>query len=152
MSRRSSSWRRSSVAATTDSISSSRPAARSASGWSSVLRFGASVVLFAALITFLALPWVALSWWKIFRRSVSIASALSLWLCITRLEHRSIRSYGFAAGGAGKREWWFGLLVGGAALAFMLGIGLATGICRISITPERKALAHPPRLSARGST
>ena len=128
------------MAATTDSIAISRPSALSASGWGSVLRFGLSVVVFAGLITLLALPWVDLSWWKILRRSVSIASALSLWLCITRLERRSIRSYGFAAGGAGKREWWFGLLVGAAALALMLGVGLATGICRIAITPDRVKL------------
>jgi membrane protease YdiL (CAAX protease family) len=83
---------------------------------------------------------VDLSWWRIFRRSVSIASALSLWFCITRLERRSIRSYGFAAGGAGKGEWGFGLLVGAAALAIMLGVGLATGMCRISITPDRVKL------------
>ena len=125
------------MAATTDSIASSRPSARAASGWRSVLRFGLSIVLFAALITLLALPWVDLSWWKILRRSVSIASALSLWLCITRLERRSIRSYGFAAGRAGNREWWFGLLAGAAALALMLGVGLSTGVCRISLTPDR---------------
>ena len=128
------------MAATTDSIASSGPSARSRSGWRAVLWFGLSVVFFAALLTLLALPWVDLSWWKILRRSVSIASALSLWLCITRLERRSIRSYGFAKGGAGKREWWFGLLVGAAALTVMLGIGLMTGVCRISITPDRVKL------------
>jgi membrane protease YdiL (CAAX protease family) len=96
------------------------------------------VVLLTATITCLALPWVDLSWWKIFRRSASIASALSLWFCITRLERRSIRSYGFAAGQAGG--WWFGLLLGVSALAVMLGVGLATGLCRIAVTPDHVKL------------
>lgn len=131
------------MAATPGSSSGPRPPSRSrASGWASIVRFAVCVFLIASTITVLvrALPGVELSSWKIFRRSASIASALSLWFCITRLERRSIRSYGFAVGKAGKGGVWFGLLLGVATLALLLSLGLITGVCRIAITPDRVKL------------
>ena len=128
------------MAATTASLSLSEPAPAGALAWRAVLLFGLSVVFFASLITVLMHPLVDFSWWRVFRRSVSVASALSLWLCITRIERRSIRSYGFTRGEAGRSGLWFGLLLGATALFLMLGVGLATGVCQIALSPDRVKL------------
>lgn len=116
------------------------PNAMRCSAWWRVVRFGLCVVLMSLLISLLATPWLHLSWWRVFRRSVSIASAISLWFCIKKLEHRRIRSYGFSAHGAGKRELLFGLLLGFGVLAILLGLGLASGTCKIAINPDRVKL------------
>ena len=108
------------------------------SAWISLLRFTLSILLIGLLSTLLFTPWVKLPAWKVFRRSASIAAALSLWLCATLYEHRSLRSYGLA--GAGKRPLLFGLLLGTGALALLFAVGLATGICRIDLIPDRLRL------------
>lgn len=113
------------------------------SAWWAVGRFGLSVLLLSGVLTLAALPWVDLSWWKVFRRCASIASALSLWLCITRFEGRTVRSYGLPAwggAGGGKRQALFGLALGLGALGVMLGIGLASGAVRVEVTPDRVRL------------
>lgn len=111
------------------------------SAWGAVGRFGLLVLAISLLLSVVALPWVHLPWWKIVRRCVSIAAAISVWLCITKFEGRSLRSYGFSAwGAAGKRQLLFGVLLGLGGLALMLGIGLAGGLCRIEVTPDRQRL------------
>lgn len=94
------------------------------------------MLLISLVLTLLAHPWLSLSWWRVFRRCVSIASAISLWLVISKAEHRSIRSYGFLAPRAGKRQFLFGLGLGLGTLGIVFGIGLAGGLYRISITPD----------------
>ncbi|MBI2104679.1 MAG: CPBP family intramembrane metalloprotease [Candidatus Omnitrophica bacterium] len=106
-------------------------------------RFVLSLLLISAILTLLAAPWTSLSWWKVFRRCVSIAAALSLWLCIRRWEGRSLRAYGlgaWAGSGGGKRQLRFGLGLGLAALGMMLGIGVASGAVRFELTPDRVRL------------
>ena len=119
---------------------SSGRAATNRSAWWAVVRFGVFVCLIGGLLSLAALPWVNLSWWKIFRRCVSIASVISLWLCIRKFERRSFESYGLSLHRGGGRQWLFGLLLGLGALGLMLGIGLATGLCRIALTPDRVKL------------
>ena len=104
--------------------------------WWSVVRWGLCVVAVAAVLSLSALPWFHLSWWQIFRRCVSIASALSLWFCIRYFEHRSIRSYGLAAQGAWKRQFFFGLFLGLGVLGLLLQIGLASGACWLEAIPD----------------
>ena len=113
-----------------------QPGAR-LSAWKSVGRFGLFVFGIGAVLTLLATPWLELSWWTVFRRCVSIAAALSLWLCIRKFEHRSFRSYGLSASGSWTRQLLFGLLLGFGTLGLMLAMGLASGICRIELTPDR---------------
>ena len=119
---------------------SSRRAITSRSAWWAVLRFGVFVCLISGILSLVALPWVKLSWWRIFRRCVSIASVISLWLCIRKFERRSFASYGLSRHQGGGRQLLFGLLLGLGALGLMLGIGLATGLCRIALTPDRVKL------------
>mgnify|MGYP001607334867 CR=1 FL=1 len=54
------------------------PPSRRAAWWS-VLRFGGFVFLISGILSLVALPWVTLPWWKVFRRCVSVASVISLW-------------------------------------------------------------------------
>ena len=105
-------------------------------GVASLAGFGVCVFLLALLLSLIATPWTTLSFWKVFRRGVSVAAALSLWLFIRKLERRSFRSYGFAAPRAGKRQLRFGVLLGLGVLGLLFGTWLALGVCRLSITPD----------------
>ena len=104
-----------------------------------VLRFGAWTLLISVALSLAVLPWVDLSWWKIFRRCVSIGAALSVWLC-ARFERRSLRSYGLPGVRAGKADLLFGLLLGLGTLGLMWLLGLASGAYRIDVTPDRMRL------------
>ena len=106
----------------------------------SLARFGLCVVLVSLVLSFLVVPWMKLQWWRAVRRCVSIAAALSLWIVITRLEHRSLRSYGFPRHQEGMRHVLRGWSVGLVVLFLMLGVGLLTGTCRIDVTPDRLKL------------
>ena len=107
-----------------------------AAGVASVVGFGLCVAILALLFSLIAKPWVDLSLWRVFRRCVSIASALSLWIFIRKLERRSFRSYGFAAPRAGKRQLLFGVLLGLGALVLLVGVWSALGAWRVKITPN----------------
>ena len=118
----------------------SRRAASSRSAWWSVVCFGGFVFLISGILSIIALPWVTLPWWKIFRRCVSVASAISLWLCVRKLERRSFRSYGLPRHQGGGRQLLFGIGLGLGALGLMLAVGLATGLCRVALSPDRAKL------------
>ena len=121
---------------------SSRPSAQAfRSAWVSVLRFGLCVCLISLLLSFLALPWLQLSWWRVFRRCVSIGTIISLWICATRFEHRSLSSYGLSGWrGAGQRQFLVGIVGGLAALGLLLAVGLASGSCTLHLTPDQRKL------------
>ncbi len=105
-----------------------------------LLLFGASLFLIGSILSLLVKPWLNLSWWRIFRRCVSVASAASLWLIITKRERRTIRSYGLWWTKAGRRQLVSGLLLGCVTLALLFGIGFATGHYHLTITPDRQKL------------
>ena len=92
------------------------------------------------VLSLLVLPWAGLPWWSVFRRCVSIAAALSLWLCIKQFERRSWRSYGLPRGREGIRHLRFGMLLGLGTLGLLLASGLVSGACRIDLTPDRVKL------------
>ncbi|MBI4004025.1 MAG: CPBP family intramembrane metalloprotease [Candidatus Omnitrophica bacterium] len=106
------------------------------SGVATIAGYGFCVFLLSLLFSFAAAPVVELPFWTVFRRCASIAAALSLWLFIRTLERRSFRSYGFAASGAGKRQFRFGVLLGLSALGLLFGTWLALGVCRVHITAD----------------
>jgi putative exosortase-associated protein (TIGR04073 family) len=107
-------------------------------GWRAVFAFGASILLIGSLLTLVALPWVDLPAWKIFRRCASIAAVLSLWLAVTRGERRSLASYGLADWGAGKRQLLAGLVLGAAGFSAMLAAGFASGTWALKALPDTR--------------
>ena len=117
-----------------------KPRSRSLAAVTSVLAFGLSIVLLSLLMSLAVLPWLDLSWWKIFRRCVSIAAVLSLWIFIRKMQRRSFSSYGLIAPREGKRDLIFGVLLGAGALGVMLVVGLASGACRINVIPDSARL------------
>ncbi len=108
--------------------------------WGAIVRFGLSTIVISLALSVLALPWFRLSWWMMFRRCVSIAAAISLWLSIKRHEGRTLRSYGFLDFKVGKRQFLFGLLLGLGALVFLLLVGVACGTYRFEVTLDHVRL------------
>ncbi len=107
------------------------------SAWWALVRFGLCVFLLALIASLLVTPWLHLAWWTVFRRCVSIAAAISLWLWTRKIERRPWKAYGLAWDRAGKRQLFAGLLLGVTALGLMLGLHLLMGTCRIDVTPDR---------------
>jgi membrane protease YdiL (CAAX protease family) len=101
-----------------------------------VAAYGTCVFLLSLLFSAAASPFVEWPFWTVFRRCVSIAAALCLWLFIRKLERRSFRSYGFAASKAGKRQFRFGVLLGIGALGLLFGAWLALGVCRVNVATD----------------
>ena len=99
---------------------------RRQAAWS-LTRFAALTILFSALFSGLAVPWVHLPVWKIFRRCVSLGAAVALWISVKQWEHRSLGSFGLSGLRAGKRQFAAGVWLGIVVLAISLGIGVATG-------------------------
>ena len=137
------------AAATARPLTKGSGGGASRAAWWAIARFGLSVLLISLALSLLVVPWLDLPWLKIVRRCVSIAAAISLWLCIKKFEGRSFRSYGLGGtgpassqsrGGTGKRQFLFGLGVGIATLGLMLVIGLVTGVYEIAVTPDRAKL------------
>jgi len=104
-----------------------------------VLRFGLYVLLISVPLSLLISWWFPFTWWRAFRRCVSIGAAISLWISI-RSQKRSFRSYGFSAWRAGRQQFSFGLLLGIGALALLLGLYLVSGVCQINLTDDRVKL------------
>ena len=101
-----------------------------------LIRFTLSILLLSAVLSSLVAPLIGWPWWKVWRRCVSVAAGLSLWLCITKFERRSFRAYGLSWSGAGKRQFLFGLGLGSAMLAVVIGLGLLSGAYRLEVTPD----------------
>ncbi len=104
-------------------------------GW-----FILGLLVFSALFSAIALPFIHLSWVQTFRRCVSIAAALSLYLVITRVERRSITSYGFSNLSIGTREFWFGCALGIGGLIGLCVIGTVLGAYHVELLPNRLKL------------
>ncbi|MBI2173574.1 MAG: CPBP family intramembrane metalloprotease [Candidatus Omnitrophica bacterium] len=104
------------------------------------MRFGILTFLISFILSLLGLLIVDLSWWRIFRRCVSISAALSLWYCIKHQERRTFRSFGLDFSAQGKQEFFFGLLLGLSGLAVMFFFGLSSDIYQIDVTENRQRL------------
>lgn len=110
-------------------------------GWRLLLAFCVCVLLIGALCSTIALPLVQLTWWKTFRRCISLAAAASLWLFITRVERRSFRSYGVDfTSRAGEQELLMGLAAGALILGVLYVVGMLTGACLMDVTPNQVKL------------
>ncbi len=98
-----------------------------------LLWFALSIVVVSLLLSWIVQFWVHLSLWKIFRRCVSIAAALMLWVFIRLVHGRSLRSFGLGAWREGKRQLLQGILLGCGVVLVLGGVYLVIGVCRISI-------------------
>ncbi len=95
-----------------------------------------NTALISLLASLLVSPWIALTWWQVYRRCVSVGAAISLWLSVKVGEGRTFRSYGLGGVRAGKRQFLFGLTLGLGTVAVLLSIGLVIGVYRIVIVPD----------------
>ncbi len=68
---------------------------------------------------------------------MSIASALSLWLFVRKIEQRSFQSYGLLSVRAGKRHYRMGFLFGVLALGLIIAFGFVIGTYQIEIEANR---------------
>lgn len=102
-----------------------------------VLGFGASIILIALLLSAVAKLWVALPWWSVFRRCISIAAALSLLIFMKFLHRQPLRTLGLGAWSPiGRRHLRQGLGLGGLAIMLLAGVYLATGLWQLRIHPD----------------
>lgn len=98
--------------------------------------FVAGLLTLSLLFSLLALPWVELSWWRVFRRCVSIAAALSLWWRIRRRSRETWADYGLGPWAAGRRQLGRGMCWGAALLAVLLGLGFAVGLYEVRVAVD----------------
>lgn len=80
--------------------------------------------------------WVDLPWWRVFRRCVSVAAALTLWVFMRRVHGQSIRSLGLGSWKHGKGQFLRGALLGFGAVFLIGGVYLASHACRVSVHPD----------------
>lgn len=98
--------------------------------------FLCSIALLAGLASWILRFWIDLSWWRIFRRCVSLAAALALLAFARRDRDSSFRSLGLGDFQRGRGQFGAGLAIGfGVVLAIVAGY-LALGVCRISVYPD----------------
>ena len=97
--------------------------------------FVATIVVVGLLCSLLVKPWIHhLSWWKVFRRCVSISSLIALWVFMRYLHRQPIRSLGLGAWRAGKRPLLQGVITGFGGALLLAGIYLASGACHIVVS------------------
>lgn len=111
------------------------PAASCRVGLQRVALFALGVFVLGAGLSWLVHPWTGLSWWKVFRRSVSIAAACVVWIMVRR-QGQSIRALGLGTWREGKRDVGEGLLLGFGTVALIGALYLATPWCRIDVHPD----------------
>jgi hypothetical protein len=102
------------------------------------------MLLLSGVLSVLITPVVDLSWWKTFRRCVSIASAISFCFVVTRIQGRPLTSYGFDQPEAGKRQLLLGMGIGLALVAIQFGVGFWTGLYQIEVTEDQAKNPAPP--------
>ena len=98
--------------------------------------FVLSIAAVSLLLSVVARVWIDLSWWKVFRRCVSVAAALTLWVFVRHVEGQSLRSLGLGSWKQGKWHVAQGVGLGLVAVLLMMGVYLAMGACRIAVDPD----------------
>ena len=97
--------------------------------------FTLGVAVLSGLLSFIALPWINLPWWRIFRRCVSIATVIVLWVILSR-SHRSLRSVGLVPWREGKGLLSLGAVIGLLTPLLLVSAYLVLGICRVELHPD----------------
>lgn len=103
-------------------------------------QFALLVVSISFFLSLIALPLTDLSWLQTFRRCVSIASAISLWIMIKRVQRLSFSAYGLSSWHQGRWEFGLGILLGLSALVGILAVGLLTNSCAVDLIPDSAKL------------
>lgn len=104
--------------------------------------FSLSIAGGSLLISWLAQFVLDLSWWKIFRRSVSVVTALTLWFFIRFVHARSIRSFGLGPWSIGRKDLLKGLLLGFGTVLVIGGVYLAAQLMRIAINSDTQRVVR----------
>ncbi len=99
--------------------------------------FTVAIALVSGLLSLVARLWIALPWWKVFRRCVSIGTLLVLW-AFMRYGHRlPVRSLGLGPWRQGRVQLALGVLLGVTALTALSVLYLVSGVLTVSIYPDR---------------
>lgn len=101
-----------------------------------LLAFTAATALLALVVSWVIHPWTTLSWWKVFRRCVSVSAAISLWGMLRFVDRKPLHALGFGPWSQGRADLTRGLLLGLGAVFLVGGFYLAFGACRIAIHPD----------------
>ncbi len=101
-----------------------------------LLIFAGATALLAVVVSWAIHPWTTLSWWKVFRRCVSVAAAISLWGLLRFVDRKPLRALGFGPWPQGRADLVRGLLLGLGAVFLIGGLYLTFGACRIAIHPD----------------
>ena len=100
--------------------------------------FTLTIVLFSGLLSVAVKPFVGMPLWNVFRRCVSVAAAITLWLTMRRSQRRHpFRVLGLGPWRPGWRTIVRGMLLGLGAATLLEGLYLATGLSAIAIDPDR---------------
>lgn len=98
--------------------------------------FALSILLLSALSSALLHRWLDLSWWKVFRRSVSLSAAFTLWTFMRYLHHQPLRALGFGPWRQGRRQVGWGVGLGCGLVLLMGALYLGSGVCHLSVHPD----------------
>ena len=101
-----------------------------------LLAFVLTIVLIAGAVSAAVAPWVELTWWKVFRRCVSMASVATLLLFLRRVHRQGPAWIGLGNWRAGRRQLLQGVGLAVVAVALLGGAYLAAGVWAIRIHPD----------------
>ena len=99
--------------------------------------FTLSITALSLLLSWIALPWVRLSWWMTFRRMVSISAGVMLLFFMWRIHKQSLRSLGFGSWREGRGLLLQGVLLGFGTVLAIGGVYLVTGACQLTIPSDQ---------------
>ena len=98
--------------------------------------FAICLVTLALVISGILKLWIALPWWKLFRRCVSVSAGLALWGMARKQPRQFLQSLGLGPWRVGKPLVVRGLLLGGSTLLGILASYLLMRVCRIHLHPD----------------
>lgn len=98
--------------------------------------FTLSLALVSLFLSAVVRLWIDLPWWTVFRRCVSVSTAVVLWLVIRYVPGESLSSLGLGSWRPGRRQIAQGALLGVGVLLALGMAYLATGVCRVAIHPD----------------
>ena len=98
-----------------------------------LLWFTLSIAAISGVVSAIAAVWIDLPWGKIFRRCVSLAALLTLWLFTRPLRGHTLQFLGLADWVRGRPQLLRGALLGFGAMALLGTLYLATGACLIHV-------------------